>query len=71
MMFAIKLSKGQCDGSLCPYMDDELSQKLAHSRKVQQQTLKLGRLTVGGENFIYINDKTFINPCVYAITLDS
>ena len=71
MMFAIKLSKGQCDGSLCPYMDDELSQKLAHSRKVQQQTLKLGRLTVGGENVMYRHEKTFINPCVYAITLDS
>ena len=71
MMFAMKLSKSQAEPSLCPFIPDNLRQMLEHNSKIQQQTLNLGHLKIGGETVMYRHEKTFINPCVYAITLDS
>ncbi len=36
MMFAMKLSKGQGDAELCPYIPDELKEKLEKKKKIQQ-----------------------------------
>ncbi len=71
MMFAMKLSKSQAEPSLCPFIPDNLRQMLEHNSKIQQQTLTLGHLKIGGETVMYRHEKTFINPCVLAIVLDS
>ena len=71
MMFAMKLSKSQAEPSLCPFIPDNLRQMLEHNSKIQQQTLSLGHLKIGGETVMYRHEKTFINPCVLAIMLDS
>lgn len=71
MMFAMKLSKGQGDAELCPYIPDELKEKLDHNKKIQQETISLGHLKIGGETVMYRHEKTFINPCVFAFKLDT
>ncbi len=70
MMFAIKLSKGQGDTQKCPFIPDELREKLEHNKKVQQKTLLLGDLKIGGETVLYRHEKTFINPCALVVELD-
>ena len=71
MMFAIKLSKGQDAPSKCPFLPDELIEKLEHNKKVQQKVVTLGHLKIGGETVLYRHEKTFVNPCVFAVELDS
>lgn len=70
MMFAIKLSKGQIESDKCPYIPAELSKKLELSQKVQQITLSLGNLNIGGETVLYRHEKTFVNPTVLCVRLD-
>ncbi len=71
MMFSIKLSKDltQCD--LCPFIPNELKQKLELNKKVQQKTLELGNLKIGGETVLYRHEKTFVNPCALVLELDT
>lgn len=71
MMFALKLSKSQLESSLCPYIPSELSDKLEHNKKVQQETVLLGNLKIGGETVLYRHEKTFVNPCALCVCLDS
>ena len=71
MMFALKLSKSQVESSLCPYIPSELSDKLEHNKKVQQETVLLGNLKIGGETVLYRHEKTFVNPCALCVCLDS
>lgn len=71
MMFAIKLSKGQGEPSSCPFLPDELKEKLEHNKKVQQKTIQLGDLKIGGETVLYRHEKTFVNPTALVVELDS
>ena len=71
MMFAMKLSKGQAEPSKCPFLPPELAEKLEHNSKIQQKTLTLGNLKIGGETVLYRHEKTFISPTVLAVELDS
>ena len=71
MMFAMKLSKGQAEPSKCPFLPPELAEKLEHNSKIQQKTMTLGNLKIGGETVLYRHEKTFISPTVLAVELDS
>ena len=71
MMFAIKLSKGQADSKLCPFIPAELTEQLEHNKKVQQKTITLGNLKIGGETVLYRHEKTFVNPCALCVSLDT
>jgi len=70
MMFAIKLSKGQIELAKCPYVDDDLKEKIEYSNKIQQKEITLGKLKIGGETVMYRHEKTFVNPTIFAIELD-
>ncbi len=71
MMFAMKLSKLQAEPSKCPFLPSELAEKLEHNSKIQQKTLQLGKLKIGGETVLYRHEKTFVSPTVLAVELDS
>ena len=71
MMFAMKLSKAQAEPSKCPFLPSELAEKLEHNSKIQQKTLQLGKLKIGGETVLYRHEKTFVSPTVLAVELDS
>lgn len=70
MMFAIKLSKGDTDCSLCPFVSEELKEKLEHSKKIQQKVYEVGNLKIGGETVLYRHEKTFINPTALVFSVD-
>ena len=71
MMFAIKLCKSQTEPGSCPFIPADLLEKLEHNKKVQQKTLMCGNLKVGGETVLYRHEKTFINPTLLVVELDS
>src|SRR5574344_1985321 len=73
MAFALKLSKGNAKIEACPYIPNELKEKLTQSFKAPQKEVSLGhdiKVTVGGENVLYRHDKTFINKCAIGVVLD-
>lgn len=71
MMFAMKLSKNEAQMELCPHICDELKEKLEHNSKVQQIELTLGDKKIGGETVLYRHEKTFKNPTILAIKLNT
>jgi len=74
MMFAVKLSKNEAQIESCPYAPSELTEKLNHHNKIQQQTVilkgSLRDLTVGGEKVMYRHQKRFLNPPPLLVMLD-
>ncbi len=70
MMFSLKLAKQQTELDKCPYIDEELRQKYNQSIKHPQKTIRIGNLSVGGENVLYRHQKTFINPTALGIIID-
>ena len=72
MAYALKLAKKQAQIQQCPYIPQELKEKFNEASKIQQHEIKLSEtLLTGGENVMYRHDKTFVNPTVIAISLDS
>jgi len=70
MMFAMKVSKKEADISKCPKAPQELIDKINEAGRVQQETVTLDGLKIGGETVMYRHEKTFINPCPFFIKLD-
>lgn len=72
MAFALKLAKKQADVMSCPYMPEELKEKISEATKTQQHEIKLSKtLITGGEKVMFRHDKTFINKTVVAIALNT
>ncbi|MBQ8460523.1 hypothetical protein IJ541_10545 [bacterium] len=70
MAFALKLAKQNIEIEKCPYIKEELKNLYFQNIKHPQNTVKIGSLTIGGENVLYRHEKTFINRTVLAICLD-
>ncbi len=70
MAFALKLSKKECKYDICPVFPDDLKEKIDYSNKVQQQTVMLDSIKIGGETVLYRHEKTFNNPTTLAIKLE-
>src|SRR5574344_204156 len=73
MAFALKISKGMADVNLCPYIPEELKEKLSKSLKKPQEELLIGqeiKVPIGGETVLYRHDKTFVNKCAMGVVLD-
>ena len=74
MAYAMKLAKGQVDISLCPYIDEELKNTILQENRKPQIKVEIGKnnkYTIGDENVMFRHDKTFVNPCCFAIELHS
>lgn len=72
MAYALKLAKNQADITKCPYVPDELQSQFCEATKIQQHTINLSpTIITGGETVMFRHDKTFVNPTVIAIELDS
>jgi acetyl-CoA decarbonylase/synthase complex subunit gamma len=70
MMFAMKVSKGELEIENCPFAPEELIEKINEAKKIQQETVLIGKIKVGGETVMYRHQKRFINPCPFFIKLD-
>lgn len=75
MVFAMNLAKGQTDVSKCEFISDELKALIEETSRPKQIEILWGNkdtpIKTGGETVIFRHEKTFINPSVIAISLDS
>ena len=71
MAYALKLAKKQTKVELCPYISEELKEKLSEASKIQQHEIALSNtIKTGGETVMFRHDKTFVNKTVVAIEID-
>lgn len=70
MAFALKLAKQNIEIDKCAYVKSELIELYSQSIKHPQKTVKIGDLTIGGENVLYRHEKTFINRTILAVQVD-
>lgn len=73
LAFAMKLAAGQAEIDACPYVTDEVKEELSEAAAPPIRTVEIGRgemaLKVGGELVMYRHEKTFFNPCAFALYL--
>ncbi len=73
LAFAMKLAAGQAEIDACPYVSDEVKEELSEAAAPPIRTVEIGSgemaLKVGGELVMYRHEKTFFNPCAFALYL--
>ena len=70
MAFALKLAKEEVSPDACPFMPEELREKVALAQKISQKTIEIQGLKIGGENVLFRHEKTFLNPTSLCVLLD-
>lgn len=72
MAYALKLAKKQVSIESCPFIPEELKEKLTQASRIQQHEIKISdNLIAGGENVMFRHDKTFVNKTIIAIEVDT
>jgi acetyl-CoA decarbonylase/synthase complex subunit gamma len=70
LAFAMALASGKAELDACPYVSDEVREKLAEASAPPIRPVKLGMKeaikTVGGETVMFRHEKTFFNPTIIA-----
>ena len=70
LAFAMALASGKAELDACPYVSDEVKEKLAAASAPPIRPIKLvmkeGTKAVGGETVMFRHEKTFFNPTVIA-----
>jgi acetyl-CoA decarbonylase/synthase complex subunit gamma len=70
LAFAMALASGKAELAACPYVSDEVREKLAEASAPPIRPVKLGMKegvkTVGGETVMFRHEKTFFNPTIIA-----
>ncbi|NPB08723.1 MAG: acetyl-CoA decarbonylase/synthase complex subunit gamma [Thermodesulfobacteria bacterium] len=66
LAFAMKVAAGQADIAACPYVSDEVKEKIAEASAPPIRTVKLGSgdhvLAIGGETVLFRHEKRFEHP---------
>ncbi len=66
LAFAMKVAAGQADIAACPYVSDEVKEKIAEASAPPIRTVKLGSgdhvLSIGGETVLFRHEKRFEHP---------
>ena len=74
MSFALKLAKNEVDIAKCPHIPDELKNIFSHTMKKAQKEIFLSEkipLKIGGEEVLFRHDKSFLNPTVLCVVIDT
>ncbi|MGB9840798.1 acetyl-CoA decarbonylase/synthase complex subunit gamma [Thermovenabulum sp.] len=71
LAFAMKLAQGGVEAERCPYMSEEVKQKLSEATAPLMKTVKFGygekTYTLGGETVLFRHEKTFVNRNRFAV----
>ncbi len=74
LAFAMKIAAGQAELAGCPHLSDEAAATLSEASAPPIRAVTIGAgdeaVKVGGELVLYRHDKTFYNPCAFAILID-
>jgi acetyl-CoA decarbonylase/synthase complex subunit gamma len=75
LAFAMKLAQGQAELSACPHVSEEAAAELSESAAPPMRAVTFGTgdlaITVGEETVLFRHDKTFVNPCAFAVEIDA
>ncbi len=70
LAFAMALASGKAELDKCPYVSDEVREKLAEASAPPIRPVKIGMKegvkTIGGETVMFRHEKTFFNPTLIA-----
>ena len=70
LAFAMALASGKAELDACPYVSDDVREKLAEASAPPIRPVKIGMKegtkTVGGETVMFRHEKTFFNPTLIA-----
>jgi acetyl-CoA decarbonylase/synthase complex subunit gamma len=70
LAFAMALASGKAELDACPYVSDEVREKLAEASAPPIRPVKFGMKegvkTIGGETVMFRHEKTFFNPTLIA-----
>jgi acetyl-CoA decarbonylase/synthase complex subunit gamma len=70
LAFAMALASGKAELDACPYVSDDVKEKLAEASAPPIRPVKIGMKdevkTVGGETVMFRHEKTFFNPTLIA-----
>jgi acetyl-CoA decarbonylase/synthase complex subunit gamma len=70
LAFAMALASGKAELAACPYVSDDVREKLAEASAPPIRPVKIGMKdavkTVGGETVMFRHEKTFFNPTLIA-----
>jgi len=71
--FAMKLASGAISLDKCPYLADDIKAELEEAMAPPQKLVAIGTgdnaLSIGNEEVLYRHDKTFFNPCGFALAI--
>ena len=74
LAFAMKLAAGQAELSSCPHLSDDAKAALGEASAPPIRLVTMGSgddaFKAGGELVMFRHDKTFFNPCGYALLID-
>lgn len=74
LAFAMKLAAGQAELSSCPHLSEEAKAALSEAAAPPIRLVTIGKgdkaAKVGGELVMFRHEKTFYNPCAFALLLD-
>jgi len=66
LAFAMALASAKTELDKCPYVSDEVKEKLAEASAPPIRPVKIGEKVVGGETVMFRHEKTFFNPAIIA-----
>src|SRR4030042_964696 len=71
--FAMKVASGAISLDKCPYLDPAVKAELEADMAPPQKVVTIGTgenaLSIGNEEVLYRHDKTFVNPCGFALAI--
>lgn len=74
LAFAMKIAAGQAELASCPHLSEDAKEKLSEASAPPIRLVTIGTgekaLKVGGELVMFRHEKTFFNPCGFALMLD-
>ena len=75
LAFAMKLAAGQAELASCPHVSEEATAALGAAAAPPMRAVTVGTgdsaFTVGEETVLFRHDKTFVNPAVIGVVVDS
>ncbi len=73
MAFAMKVAQGAVPLEKCPYISEEIKEKLSEATAPPMKTIKIGtgenEHTLGGETVLARHEKTFVSKNLYAVAV--
>ncbi len=74
LAFAMKLASGGASLDSCPYVSQEARDALSEASAPPMREVTIGQgdnaLKIGGEQVLFRHEKTFFNPCGFALVID-